>query len=589
MCGSLSLRFLACISFALASPALSQPTAADLIARATQLLATKPAESVKLLQQALQLDPQLPGLRYRLGIAYHAIGDEADAEAELSQALAQMPDSAEAHNYLGIVRFQLGNTQDALEEFRTAAKLAPRDPNAHFNLGEALARTGDSTAAIAELKVAAALSPTDASLTRLLKAVENQPPPGAIKLNVTQILVPVIVTDRAGHHITGLTQRDFKVSEDGVEQHITAFTAESSDLPQTSTSTAPEQPSTATSRTPIRRTYLICIDTLHTSFTQFAAVRDALTALFRQEHSSDSQYVVISLGMSPEMVVNMTPDPASAIAIFQNKKFQKLFLNGQAGSLTAELERFRRDLSETRDACDRASDNLLKAKCAAGLDRASQRSRQIAELDRTQSVEFLRQFRSLVTQLSRGRERRTIVLISPGFQIEPGREAYSLVDAFFPAASHCLVPADVYCPPSAMQSTSRLADEFEPILKLAAASNITIHTIDSRGLYSQKAFDASTAGLSTSVGGSVDRVERTIASAQGNTLREIAAATGGLYFHDTNNLLGSLQRSFADGREYYTLSYVSTNPNADGKFRAIAVQVRDPNAVVNAKRGYWAQ
>jgi VWFA-related protein len=194
----------------------------------------------------------------------------------------------------------------------------------------------------------------------------------------------------------------------------------------------------------------------------------------------------------------------------------------------------------------------------------------------------------VVAQLARARDRRTIVLISDGFQIEPGREALALVNAFFPPASHCLVPSDVFCPPNGLQSTSRMSDEFEPILELAAASNVTIDTIDSRGLYGQKAFDASNPGTSVRVDGAVGRVERNMAAADGNTLGEIAAATGGTAFHDSNNLLGGLERAFADGRDYYTLAYVSGNTNFDGKFRAIAVQVRDPKAVLNAKRGYWA-
>ena len=88
--------------------------------------------------------------------------------------------------------------------------------------------------------------------------------------------------------------------------------------------------------------------------------------------------------------------------------------------------------------------------------------------------------------------------------------------------------------------------------------------------------------------GAVGRVARDAAAAQGNTLAEIAAATGGTAFHDSNNLLGGLQRAFADGRDYYTIAYVSGNANFDGKFRAISVQVRGKDATVNAKRGYWA-
>ena len=47
----------------------------------------------------------------------------------------------------------------------------------------------------------------------------------------------------------------------------------------------------------------------------------------------------------------------------------------------------------------------------------------------------------------------------------------------------------------------RMQEEFEPILQLAAKSNITIDTIDSRGLYGQRAFDASNAGSPSSVDG----------------------------------------------------------------------------------------
>jgi VWFA-related protein len=289
------------------------------------------------------------------------------------------------------------------------------------------------------------------------------------------------------------------------------------------------------------------------------------------------------------MVVNVTPDPSAVLAVFQSTRLRKIFLDGQQGGLTAEMERFRRDLTETRYACDlAAADSVLKIKCAAGLNRAPQQSHQIAELDRTLSVGFLRQFRSLVAQLARARDRRTIVLISDGFQIEAGREALALVNAFFPPASHCLAPADVFCPPNEMQSTSRLAEEFEPILQLAAANNITIHTIDSRGLYGQKAFDASNPGTPPSVDGAVGRADRDAAAANGNTLAEIAEATGGTAFHDSNSLFAGLQRAFADGRDYYTIAYVSSNANFDGKFRAITVKVRDSKAVVNAKRGYWA-
>jgi VWFA-related protein len=75
---------------------------------------------------------------------------------------------------------------------------------------------------------------------------------------------------------------------------------------------------------------------------------------------------------------------------------------------------------------------------------------------------------------------------------------------------------------------------------------------------------------------------------QGQTLSEIAAATGGKAFQNSNDLAAGLKKAFADGREYYMLAYVPTKETQDGKFRKIEVEVRDNKATVNAKRGYWA-
>jgi VWFA-related protein len=588
----MSLRYALFIAVALsASP--QNPDPRELLARGVQLIPTKPAEAVKLLQQALRLDPELPSLPYELGRALYAIGNAEEAEVELREAVRRAPSSAASHNQLGIVLFQTGDAKAALEEFRAAAKLAPKDPNAHFNLGEAMARSGDSRGAVKELRMASSLDPSDGSLARLLQGVEN-----TIKVDVRQVLVPVVVTDAQGHHVTGLTLADFRVFEDGVEQKITAFSVESSDAPQAESTEKSERPvrsappQAAAPPAPARRTYMICIDTLHSAFKNFTAVREALVNLFAQERAGDSQYVVVALGVSAEMVVQVTRDPAAVLAIFQGKRLQKVFLDGQQGSVNADMDRLRRDLLTTRGACNlAASDPPMVPQCESGMARLNMLTQQIGEMDRTLTIDFLRQFRGLISQLARARDRRTVVLISDGFSVEPGREAAALMDAYFPFASHCLVPSQG---PSAMRCVKsdvtpiRLTDEFEPILRLAARSNVVIATIDSRGLYGQSGFDALSAGNPVNVDGAVGRAERTEASSKGNTLAEIAAATGGTNFHDNNNLLTGLQRAFADGRDYYTLAYVSSNETLDGKFRAIKVEPRDRKMNVSAKRGYWA-
>jgi len=515
----------------------------------------------------------------------------------LQEAVQANPESAEAHNNLGMALFQTGDAKAALEEFRAAEQLAPEDPNVHFNVGEALARTGSSEGAVKELRTAVSLAPGDADLARLLESVEARLAASGttIKVDVRQVLVPVVVTDLAGHYVGGLKQADFQVFEDGVEQKITSFSVESSGLPAQEAAhadAAAPAPAGTVSATPSparpRRTYMIVIDTLHTPFLDLAPAREALAKFFQQERAGDSQYVVIALGVSPEMVCNVTSSPAEVLAALDGKRFQKIYLDGQLGGITADMERYRRELNDVRSACDQSgADGTMKVQCGSGLLRVAERARQLAESERNLTAGFLQQFRSLVSQLAKAHDRRTVILVSSGFQIEPGREASALFNAFFPAASHCFVPSNILCPQNALQFSGRMAAEFEPILRIAAASNVTIDTLDARGLYGQQAFDVSQGGTSVRVDGAVGRVQRDVASAAGNTLAEIAATTGGTAFHDNNNLLGGLQRAFADGRDYYMLGYVSGNTNLDGKFRAITVQVRDRKAVVNAKKGYW--
>ena len=45
-----------------------------------------------------------------------------------------------------------------------------------------------------------------------------------IKVQSVNVVIDLIVTDRHGHHVPGLTASDFTIYEDGVPQKIIAFT-----------------------------------------------------------------------------------------------------------------------------------------------------------------------------------------------------------------------------------------------------------------------------------------------------------------------------------------------------------------------------
>src|SRR6202165_357803 len=65
----------------------------------------------------------------------------------------------------------------------------------------------------------------------------------SFKAQSVNVVVDLIVTDRRGHHVPGLTASDFTIYEDGVAQKIVGFTpsAGSASNPSASAAAAPDE------------------------------------------------------------------------------------------------------------------------------------------------------------------------------------------------------------------------------------------------------------------------------------------------------------------------------------------------------------
>jgi VWFA-related protein len=71
-------------------------------------------------------------------------------------------------------------------------------------------------------------------------------------------------------------------------------------------------------------------------------------------------------------------------------------------------------------------------------------------------------------------------------------------------------------------------------------------------------------------------------------LQQLATGTGGLLLKNQNDLLAGLSRVDRDLREAYTLVYQPANPNYDGAFRHIRVEVAKQRYHLRYRLGYWA-
>ncbi len=170
-----------------------------------------------------------------------------------------------------------------------------------------------------------------------------------------------------------------------------------------------------------------------------------------------------------------------------------------------------------------------------------------------------REFTSLGAVIRRMSEmpgQRTIVMVSPGF--------------FVPSSIH----------------------ESGDIVDRATRANIVISAIDARGLYTPTYTDASTppeyAKLAVSAPDLMQYL-RTGERAQDDVLGELTDGTGGLFFHDRNDIEQGLLQAATEPEVSYVLGFTPEYLKLDGKYHQLKVTlVSKQKWTLQARHGYFA-
>lgn len=428
-----------------------------------------------------------------------------------------------------------------------------------------------------------------------------------IRTSVREVLVPVVVTDRRGHYVTGLEASDFQVFEDGRPERIVAFSVESmipkplADARGSETTGAPGSDKTAVqgangSSGDPRWTYLILVDTLHSSFANFRHVRDALAKFFAKEQTEDAQYAVMAIGRDIKVVQDSTRDARAVLEAVRAAGFAHTIQDSEANNTAVAADQFAGLMRAycAVCACESMGDATDRPDCPSVKSRVRAALSSFGEESFVLDQQFLRELSQIVTAFASMPTSRTVVFISDGFNRFPGRELYSIMMGYGPRDR-------------SFQFNSRdMQPDLDALLKSATANNVKFYTIDSRGLYTTGSvpgtgFDAASStstqtqmdsrgspNLAAGVPEAAISNARSAAHENTDTLAELARETGGAFFENSNDVLKGIRQAFADGREYYLLAYVSENHALDGKYRKISVATRDSKLRVAAKAGYWA-
>jgi VWFA-related protein len=129
------------------------------------------------------------------------------------------------------------------------------------------------------------------------------------------------------------------------------------------------------------------------------------------------------------------------------------------------------------------------------------------------------------------------------------------------------------------------------VIDRAVRANVSIYTADTRGLQALgpagDASQASTRGQSAFSGRAVSARFDSMAASQ-DALTSLAEDTGGRAFFDQNDFGAVFDRIVADTSAYYLLGFTSTNRMQDGRFRRIRVSVKSSGLKLEYRAGYYA-
>ena len=388
---------------------------------------------------------------------------------------------------------------------------------------------------------------------------------------VEAVTVDVVVFDRQGNPVEGLTRDDFTIREDGNRQAVSTFEAVSV---QTSAPTRPrlERVSTNDERPDAAgRWFFVVFDDVN--ITQFATprAREAVVQFIERALRPGDRVMIAPASGGSNWTGALPQDREDLKAYVERLQGARRMETGavriwdyEAMDITlgrnpqAQAQVARRyfengliqeaELSRSQELRENFGD------VAPGLQAIRIKARQAYTEARSRLQVSLGTLERMASALAAARGRKTLLFFSEGF----------IMDTTVP--------------------------NFRAVVQAARNANVAIHFVDVRAAAGSLG-QAGLPGGGAEVGRAIQESDATTAMAlatrEEEGTRSIAADTGGSVVTGTN-LLAGLMRVAGEGRFYYLLGYTPANTKQDGKFRKIEVTVNRRDVTVRARGGYFA-
>jgi VWFA-related protein len=403
----------------------------------------------------------------------------------------------------------------------------------------------------------------------------QEPPPPAVATpptfgrEVEIVRVDVVVTDKAGKPVLGLTKDDFTLLDEGKPQTIDTFESAAPDVP--SPSVAAATPPRVVSNEPLppgadtSRSVIIVFDNLNLTILSAARAKAAIAAFLDQGVREGDRVTLIATGGGAWWSTRLPAGRDDLLAILKGLEARRV--RSDMRDAITDYEAMRIYLYQDAQVAGRVQRRFENYGATSRIE--SQREREQRDIyqrgvidpyvERRATEEYLKiRTRNRVTfvaleraikPLAVTKERKTVLLVCDGFVYDVQEEG------------------------------------FKQVSEAARRANAVLYFLDTRGLLAPSIYSAQYNAMP----GDASDVAAVLAdsSFDAEGAEVLANETGGFAVRNTNDLTEGAGRIAREARSYYLLGYSPAVPR-DGRFRRLEVKVRGKGLNVRSRRGYYA-
>lgn len=352
----------------------------------------------------------------------------------------------------------------------------------------------------------------------------------------------VSVRDAEGRFVPDLRPAEFEIFEDGVRQQIVSFAISHGGRIrglESAPAAAPEGivlPGQRPVDGAAGRVFVVFVDDQHLDPRNTPRIRDLVRRLSKELIREGDLFAVLSTGPS-SIEVGLTYDRKRL-----DDAVGKIIGNGLSPS------------------------DILEAP-------ASQEG--VAEVRHRVHVAFSTAYDLMESLTALKGRRKAFIYISNGYDLNPYPGSRAKLDAARLADLGLESSADPFAG-GVRFAEADLAAQLAELTRAANRANVSIYTIDPRGLVAGPDLDQP-----------VDRMDwQNHVTATQSSLRVLAELTGGIAAVNQNDISRALARIDADTSDYYILGYYSSNPDPSKRRRRIDVRVTRPGVRATTRTEY---